>query len=103
MVIIISAGGQIIEVDEDAFLSNTQRYAGIVGNNIRAYEGMNNLSPSHIKVIQFFMDFYNGQSQVNPTEQQITQGTGLSADKIRRLFPKSTSNSGIGIIKFKKK
>jgi len=87
--------------NEEGFLVNPSDWNKEIAVEIAKLEGINELSDSHWKIIEFCRSSSAADSGAAPTLRQITQGAGISTKELFALFPKGPAKkvakiSGLG-------
>jgi TusE/DsrC/DsvC family sulfur relay protein len=88
----IDLGGQMLEVDEDGFLQEPDKWNDLVAKSLASQEGVSDLNDTHWKVINYLRNYYldNG---IAPMVRKLTKETGVDLKKIYELFPQGPANS----------
>ena len=85
-------GGMEIEVDEDGFIQEPDKWNNEVAEDLgkieAAYEsGQDKMGEEHWKLVNYLRDYYL-QYEIAPPIRMLTRKTGLDLKKVYELFPK---------------
>jgi tRNA 2-thiouridine synthesizing protein E len=88
----IELGGQMLDVDEDGFLQQPDKWNEAVAKSLAALEGINELTDEHWKVINYLRKYYldNG---IAPMVRKVLKDNAVDLKKIYELFPQGPANS----------
>ena len=75
-----------IEVDEDGFMAEPDKWNETVAAALASTEGVEALSEEHWKVVNYLRDYYL-KFGVAPMIRKLCQETGFKLNKIYELFP----------------
>ena len=81
-----SHGEVSIEVDEDGFMAEPDKWNEAVAAAIATTEGVEGLSEEHWKVVNYLRDYYL-KFGVAPMIRKLCKETGFKLNKIYELFP----------------
>jgi tRNA 2-thiouridine synthesizing protein E len=81
-----SQGEVSIEVDEDGFMAEPDKWNEMVAAAIATTEGVEGLSEEHWKVVNYLRDYYL-KFGVAPMIRKLCKETGFKLNKIYELFP----------------
>ena len=81
-----SHGEVSIEVDEDGFMSEPEKWNEVVASAISTTEGVDEMTESHWKVVNYLRDYYL-KFGVAPMIRKLCKETGFKLNKIYELFP----------------
>ena len=82
-----SQGAVSIEVDEDGFMAEPEKWDEAVAAAIATTEGVDSgLSEEHWKVVNYLRDYYTNFG-VAPMIRKLCKETGFKLNKIYELFP----------------
>jgi tRNA 2-thiouridine synthesizing protein E len=81
-----SQGEVSIEVDEDGFMAEPDKWNEAVAAAIATTEGVEGLSEEHWKVVNYLRDYYL-KFGVAPMIRKLCKETGFKLNKIYELFP----------------
>jgi TusE/DsrC/DsvC family sulfur relay protein len=81
-----SKGEVSIEVDEDGFMQEPEKWNETVAAAIATTEGVEGLSEEHWKVVNYLRDYYL-KFGVAPMIRKLCKETGFKLNKIYELFP----------------
>jgi len=84
-------GGQEIEVDEDGFIQEPEKWNKEVAEDLAKTERASPLGEEHWKVINFLRDYYEDH-KVAPPVRLLVKETGIDLRKVYRLFPGGPAN-----------
>jgi tRNA 2-thiouridine synthesizing protein E len=79
--------GKTIQVNEEGFMTNPSEWDRDIAVELAREEGIEALTPSHWKVIDFCRQAAVGSGKA-PTLRAITSGSGVSTKDLFALFPK---------------
>jgi len=88
----IELGGQLLEVDEDGFLQEPNKWDDSVAKSLAGLEGITELTETHWKVINYLRNYYL-ENEIAPMVRKLTKETGVDLKKIYELFPQGPANS----------
>ncbi len=75
-----------IEVDEDGFMAEREKWNETVAAALASTEGVEALSEEHWKVVNYLRDYYL-KFGVAPMIRKLCKETGFKLNKIYELFP----------------
>ena len=75
-----------IEVDEDGFMAEPDKWNETVAAALASTEGVEALSEEHWKVVNYLRDYYL-KFGVAPMIRKLCKETGFKLNKIYELFP----------------
>jgi tRNA 2-thiouridine synthesizing protein E len=75
-----------IEVDEDGFMQEPDKWDERVALALASTEGVNELTDDHWKVVNYLRDYYQ-QFGVAPMIRKLCKQTGFKLKEIYELFP----------------
>jgi tRNA 2-thiouridine synthesizing protein E len=81
-----SHGEVSIEVDEDGFMAEPEKWNEAVAAAIATTEGVEGLTEEHWKVVNYLRDYYL-KFGVAPMIRKLCKETGFKLNKIYELFP----------------
>jgi tRNA 2-thiouridine synthesizing protein E len=81
-----SQGEVSIEVDEDGFMAEPDKWNEMVAAAIATTEGVEGRSEEHWKVVNYLRDYYL-KFGVAPMIRKLCKETGFKLNKIYELFP----------------
>ena len=81
-----SHGEVSIEVDEDGFMAEPDKWNETVAAAIATTEGVEGLSEEHWKVVNYLRDYFL-KFGVAPMIRKLCKETGFKLNKIYELFP----------------
>jgi tRNA 2-thiouridine synthesizing protein E len=76
-----------VEIDEDGFISQPERWNEAVAAAFASADGIAGLTDEHWKVMNYLRDYY-AQFGVAPMIRKLCKETGFSLQEIYKLFPK---------------
>ncbi len=79
--------GEIIEVNEEGFMTNPNQWNKDIAVEIAREEGIADLTPDHWKVIEYCRQSAASTGKA-PTIRTITMNAGVSTKELFTLFPK---------------
>jgi tRNA 2-thiouridine synthesizing protein E len=75
-----------IDVDEDGFMSEPEKWDEKVALALASTEGVDELTDDHWKVVHYLRDYYQ-QFGVAPMIRKLCKQTGFKLKEIYELFP----------------
>lgn len=88
----INLGGLLLEVDEDGFLQEPDKWNESVAKDLAALEGITSLDETHWKVINYLRNYFL-ENNIAPMVRKLVKETGVDLKKIYELFPQGPANS----------
>jgi TusE/DsrC/DsvC family sulfur relay protein len=82
----IQLNGVSIQVDEDGFIQEPEKWNQAVAKAIAETEDVEELTDDHWKVINYLRDYYQ-EYGVAPMVRKLCKETGVSLKEIYELFP----------------
>jgi len=82
----IAVGGVSIEVDEDGFIQEPDKWSEAVALHLAQTEGVDSLGEPHWKVINYLRDYYL-KFGVAPMVRKLCKELGMKLSEIYELFP----------------
>ncbi len=82
----IQLGGQEIEVDEDGFIQEPQKWNKEVAEDIAKTENAYPMGEEHWKLVNYLRDYYV-KYEIAPPIRMLVKQTGIDLKKIYQLFP----------------
>lgn len=82
----IELNGVSIQVDEDGFIQEPEKWNEAVAKAIAETEDVEELADDHWKVINYLRDYYQ-EYGVAPMVRKLCKETGVSLKEIYELFP----------------
>ena len=80
------AGDQIVDIDEDGFIQEPDKWNEVVAAALGKTEGVDDLTEDHWKVVNFLRDYYL-EFGVAPMIRKLCKETGFKLNIIYELFP----------------
>ena len=80
-------GGKEIEVDEDGFIQEPDKWDKAVAEDIAKEEANGPMSEEHWKLVDYLRNYYI-QYDIAPPIRMLTRNTGLDLKHMYELFPK---------------
>ena len=80
-------GGQEIEIDEDGFIQEPERWNKEVAEDVAKTEDAFPLSEDHWKVVNYLRDYYL-KFEIAPPIRMLVKQSGFSLHQIYEMFPK---------------
>ncbi len=81
-----SQGNVSIEVDEDGFMQEPERWNEDVAAALASTEGVDSLTDEHWKLVNYLRNYYL-QFGVAPMIRKLCKETGFELKKVYELFP----------------
>ncbi len=79
-------GDTTIEVDEDGFIQEPDRWNDAVANALADTEGVQDMTDDHWKVVNYLREYYM-EYGVAPMIRKLCKATGFKLKEIYDLFP----------------
>ncbi len=79
-------GGQEIEVDEDGFIQEPEKWNKEVAEDLAKAEKAYPMGEDHWKLVNYLRDYYL-KYEIAPPVRMVVKQTGLDLKKIYELFP----------------
>ncbi len=79
-------GGQEIDVDEDGFIQEPQKWNKEVAEDIAKTENAYPMGEEHWKLVNYLRDYYV-KYEIAPPIRMLVKQTGIDLKKIYQLFP----------------
>ncbi len=83
---IFEAGNVRIEVDEDGFIQEMDKWNEDVARALAGAEGVTEMTEKHWKVVNYLRDYYQ-KFGIAPMIRKLCKETGFSLKEIYELFP----------------
>ncbi|MBI4668761.1 MAG: TusE/DsrC/DsvC family sulfur relay protein [Elusimicrobia bacterium] len=78
--------GVSIEVDEDGFMQEPDKWNEVVAKALATTEGVNEMTEEHWKLVNYLRDYYLKFS-IAPMIRKLCKETGFPLKKVYELFP----------------
>jgi TusE/DsrC/DsvC family sulfur relay protein len=88
----IELSGKMIEVDEHGYMQETEKWNEEIARAFAAKEGINELTETHWKVINYLRTYYLS-NKICPMVRKLIKDSGLSLKQLYDLFPEGPANS----------
>jgi len=82
----IELAGQQVDVDEDGFIQDADKWSEALAEGFAKLEGIEALTEDHWKVVKYLRDYYL-QFQIAPMIRKLCKETGYPLKQIYELFP----------------
>ena len=82
----ITLGGEEIEIDEDGFIQDPERWTEAVAKDLAKTEAVEELTEEHWKVVNYLRNYYL-EFGIAPMIRKLTKETGFKLKEIYDLFP----------------
>jgi TusE/DsrC/DsvC family sulfur relay protein len=82
----VELGGEQIEIDEDGFIQNPDKWNEGVAADLAKTENVDDLTEEHWKVVNYLREYYI-EFGVAPMIRKLCKSTGFKLNKIYELFP----------------
>ncbi len=79
-------GGKEIEIDEDGFIQEPEKWDDAVAEDIAKTEDASPMGEEHWKLVRYLRDYYI-KYEIAPPVRMVVKQTGLDLKKIYELFP----------------
>ncbi|MFC1910183.1 TusE/DsrC/DsvC family sulfur relay protein [Chloroflexota bacterium] len=83
----VTLGGQQIDVDEDGFIQEPDKWTKEVAEDLAKEEEAYPMGEEHWKLVNYLRNYYL-ENEIAPPVRILTKQTGLDLKKIYELFPK---------------
>lgn len=83
---IFQHGNISIEVDEDGFMQEPEKWNEEIAMALATTEGVDELTPDHWKLVQYLRNYFL-QFGVAPMIRKLCKETGFDLKKVYALFP----------------
>ncbi len=83
----VTLGGQEIEVDEDGFIQEPEKWNKAVAEDLAKIEEAYPMSEDHWKLVDYLRNYY-AEFEIAPPVRMLTKKTDLELKYIYQLFPK---------------
>ena len=83
---IVTLGGQQMEIDEDGFIQEPERWNKEVAEDLAKTEDAYPMNDDHWKVVNYLREYYL-QFGVAPMIRKLCKQTGFSLKEIYEMFP----------------
>ena len=84
-------GGHEIEVDEDGFIQEPEKWNKEVAEDLAKIEEASPMSDDHWKVVNYLRNYYL-EYEIAPPIRMLTKNTGFDLKYIYKLFPHGPAN-----------
>jgi len=84
--------GLMLEIDENGFMQETDRWNEDVARAYGALEDVNELTDEHWKAIYYLRNYYL-ENGICPMIRRLIKETGFNLSKLYDLFPQGPANS----------
>ena len=82
----VELGGSQLEIDEDGFIQEPDKWNEGVAADLAKTEGVDDLTDEHWKVVNYLREYYL-EFGVAPMIRKLCKSTGFKLNKIYELFP----------------
>jgi dissimilatory sulfite reductase related protein len=82
----IAVGDQNIEVDEDGFIQEPDKWTESVAKVLAETEGVNELTERHWQLINYLRDYYK-KFGIAPMIRKMCKEVGMKLNEVYELFP----------------
>ncbi len=82
----IAVGGQNIEVDEDGFIQEPDKWDEAVAKALAETEGVQELTEKHWQLINYLRDYYK-KFGIAPMIRKMCKEVGMKLNEVYELFP----------------
>jgi tRNA 2-thiouridine synthesizing protein E len=83
---LVELGGSQLEIDEDGFIQEPDKWNEGVAADLAKTEGVDDLTEEHWKVVNYLREYYI-EFGVAPMIRKLCKSTGFKLNKIYELFP----------------
>jgi dissimilatory sulfite reductase related protein len=82
----VTLGGIEIEIDEDGFIQEPDKWSEAVANDLAKAEGAFPMSEDHWKLVNYLRDYFL-KYEIAPPIRMLCKQTGLDLKRVYQLFP----------------
>jgi len=82
----VELGGTSIDIDEDGFIQEPDKWNEGVAKDLAKTEGVDDMTDDHWKVVKYLREYYV-EFGVAPMIRKLCKSTGFKLNKIYELFP----------------
>ena len=82
----VTYGGKEIEIDEDGFIQEPEKWDKAVAEDIAKTEEAYPMSEDHWKVVNYLRNYFL-EFEIAPPIRMITKQTGIDLKTVYKLFP----------------
>jgi len=82
----VELGGEQIEIDEDGFIQDPDKWNEGVAADLAKTENVDDLTEEHWKVVNYLREYFI-EFGVAPMIRKLCKSTGFKLNKIYELFP----------------
>lgn len=82
----VTLGGQEIEIDEDGFIQEPEKWGKEMAEDLSKTEEAYPLSENHWKIVNYLRDYYL-KFEIAPPIRMLVKSTGFSLKEIYEMFP----------------
>jgi tRNA 2-thiouridine synthesizing protein E len=82
----VTLGGKEIEIDEDGFIQEPDKWDNTVAEDIAKVEQAYPMGEDHWKLVNYLRDYYL-KYEIAPPIRMLVKQTGIDLKKIYQLFP----------------
>ncbi len=75
-----------IEVDEDGFMQEPDKWDEVIAKALATTEGVNDLTEEHWKLVRYLREYYL-KFEIAPMIRKLCKETGFPLKKVYELFP----------------
>ena len=79
-------GGIEVEIDEDGFIQEPDKWNEAVANDLAKVEGAFPMSDDHWKLVNYLRDYFL-KYEIAPPIRMLCKQTGLDLKRVYQLFP----------------
>lgn len=80
------AGDLVLEIDEDGFIQDPDKWNEIVAAALAETEGVSDLTEDHWKIVNYLREYYL-EYGIAPMIRKLCKATGFKLKDIYELFP----------------
>jgi TusE/DsrC/DsvC family sulfur relay protein len=88
----IELAGTMLEIDEQGYLQESNRWNEDIAQAYAVKEGVGELTPDHWKVINYLRSYYLANG-ICPMIRRLVKDSGFSLKQLYDLFPEGPANS----------
>jgi dissimilatory sulfite reductase related protein len=88
----VDLNGVMMEVDEDGFIQEPDKWTENVAKALAGKEGVSELTEAHWKVMNYLRTYFL-ENGIAPMVRKLTKETGVDLKTIYALFPQGPANS----------
>jgi tRNA 2-thiouridine synthesizing protein E len=88
-------GDTTLEIDEDGFIQEPERWNKDVAEALAKTEGVDELTDEHWKLVNYLREYYL-EYGIAPMIRKLCKATGFKLNKVYELFPSGPAKGASG-------